>query len=607
MHIGCDYRGNGSCCFTVWAPLREKVSLQVPGPDGGILPMRRDERGYWHAEAEEVRPGLRYLFRLDENVERPDPASHYQPEGVHGPSEIVDHASSAWQDGSWNGIALKDMIIYELHVGTFTREGTFDALLPRLDDLQSLGITALEIMPVAQFPGRRNWGYDGAYLYAVQNSYGGPAGLKRLVDACHLRGMAVILDVVYNHFGPEGNYIGEYGPYYSEKYTSPWGSALNFDDAWSEQVRSFFIENALFWFRHYHIDALRLDAVHGIIDMSAKHILQEMAEAVEDAFPGGRKRYLIAESDLNDSRVVSGRERGGYGIDAQWSDDFHHSLHALLTGERKGYYADFGTPAHLHKAYRHGFVYTWDYSLYRRRRHGSGTEGIPADRFIVCSQNHDQVGNRMCGERLSELADFESLKLAAGAVLTSPFVPLLFMGEEYAEDAPFLYVVDHNDPDLLEAVREGRKKEFQSFAWQAEPPDPASPETFLRSRLQWDKRATGRHKTMLALYARLIKLRRSSPALRNPDRESLDAALVDANGVITLHRRCGREAVLVILNVSAGKSTCALTAPPGTWVKILDSADRCWEGPGPMLPLELHGAHQCALPPRSIALYEKND
>ena len=451
--LGAIYLGDGRCSFRVWAPRAQQVEVRIVAPGQRIIPLRRDERGYHEVVAESVDPGTRYFYRLDGESERPDPASRFQPEGVHGPSQVVDSRFS-WGDAGWFGLPLRDYIIYELHVGTFTGEGTFAAVVTHLEQLKELGITVLELMPVAQFPGSRNWGYDGTYPFAVQNSYGGPDGLKHLVSACHQRGLAVVLDVVYNHLGPEGNYLGDFAPYFTDRYRTPWGPAVNFDGAHSDEVRRFFIENALSWVTEFHVDGLRIDAVHAILDFSAKPFLQELAEAVHaQAERLNRRIYLIPESDLNDTRLIRAPEVGGFGLDAQWNDDFHHALHTLLTGERTGYYEDFGEIRHLVKGFREGFVYSGEYSPYRRRRHGNSSRSLPAHRFVVFAQNHDQVGNRLRGDRLSHLVSLEALKLAAGVILLSPFIPLLFMGEEYGEIAPFEYFVSHSDPGLIEAVR----------------------------------------------------------------------------------------------------------------------------------------------------------
>ncbi|MFW6181498.1 MAG: malto-oligosyltrehalose trehalohydrolase, partial [Spirochaetota bacterium] len=495
--IGARYR-NGTCAFTLWAPFAESVELEL---DGGAhrIPMRTDPWGYWVAE-ERVEPGARYRYLVDGSA-LPDPASHSQPEGVHGHSQVVDHHAFAWHDTAWRGLPLERYAIYELHTGTFTPEGTFDAVIPRLEELADLGITAVELMPVAQFPGTRNWGYDGVFPFAVQHSYGGPEGLKRLADACHRRGMALVLDVVYNHLGPEGNHLKQFGPYFTGAYTTFWGEALNFDQEHSSEVRNYFVQNMRHWFERFHIDALRLDAVHAIHDRSARHLLRELSEEADRCSrASGREQLLIAESDLNDPRIVRSRGLHGYGVHGQWSDDFHHALHALLTGERDGYYADFGTPGHLLAALRDGYCYTWKYSRHRKRFFGDLPQGVRRGQLVVCSQNHDQVGNRADGSRLASLVSFEALKLAAGALVLSPFVPLLFMGQEYAEQAPFLYFVSHSDPDLVQAVREGRKKEFAAFARDADFPDPQDPETFRRSVLRWNDRRGGRHGVIRALY-----------------------------------------------------------------------------------------------------------
>ena len=439
ISLGASYLGERQCRFRVWAPFVSKVELHLLSPNEQIVPMGKDQRGYHEAVVKQLEPGALYRYRLDGDKERPDPASRYQPDGVHGPSQVVD-PHFCWSEAHWAGLPLKEYVLYELHVGTFTPDGTFSAIIPHLDQLKDLGITAVELMPVAQFPGDRNWGYDGVYPFAVQNSYGGPGGLKLLVDACHQRGLAVVMDVVYNHLGPEGNYLADFGPYFTDSYKTPWGPAVNYDGPYSDDVRRFFIENALHWLIDFRIDALRIDAVHGIFDSSAQPFLEELALTVQEHTERlNRQIYLIAESDLNDSRLVRSRKLGGYGLDAQWNDDFHHALHTLLTSERSGYYEDFGLCRDLATAFRDGFVYSGKYSRYRKRRHGNDARVIASHRLVVFSQNHDQVGNRMRGDRLSALVSFESLKLAAGVVILSPFIPLFFMGEEYqVKPPPFL-------------------------------------------------------------------------------------------------------------------------------------------------------------------------
>lgn len=607
MKIGANYTGNGKCEFVVWAPFLKKMLLKIVSTEERVIPMVRDNRGYWHVTAEIVSPSTLYYYRLDDERERPDPASHFQPKGVHGPSQLVDHNSFNWEDRNWRGIALSEMIIYELHVGTFTPDGTFSAAISRLPELTDLGINAIEIMPVSQFPGERNWGYDGTYPFAVQNSYGGPEWLKHLVNECHKKGVVVVLDVVYNHLGPEGNYLRDYGPYFTDKYKTPWGMAINFDDAYSNEVRNFFIENALHWFKNYHIDALRLDAIHGISDLSAKPFLQELAERVEEfSSLEGKRFYLIAESDLNDSRVIRPRELGGYGIDAQWCDDFHHSIHTLLTGEKDGYYIDFGRIEHLVKSLREGFVYSGGYSEYRKRNHGNSSNDRPAVQFIVFSQNHDQMGNRMLGERLTNIASFESLKLAAGTVLLSPYIPLLFMGEEYGEDAPFLYFVSHSDPGLIQAVREGRKEEFKAFAWKGEPFDPQNVETFLKSKIRWEKRREGKHKILLDFYKNLLKLRRNVPALSNLDKESLDVYGFEEDRILFMRRWKNDSHVFCIFNFNREDTKFSTSLPEENWRKLLDSSDFDWKGPGSLLPESISGGEEVlSLRRHSFVIYSK--
>jgi len=510
--------------FTLWAPLRKTASLRLIDPPEQmepILPMERNDEGYFRLHVPGLKPGIRYCCLLDNKEERPDPASRFQPEGVHNPSMTVDLREVKRSKVSWNNPPLEDYIIYELHVGTFTPEGTFRATMERIPYLRDLGVTAVELMPVAQFPGKRNWGYDGVYPYAVHDSYGGPWELIRLIDALHDSGIAVILDVVYNHLGPEGNYLRSFGPYFTDRYRTPWGDAINLDGPDSKGVRDFFINNAIYWLFDLGFDALRLDAVHGIFDNSPVHFLKEMKDRV-DSLPVGGTKYLIAESDLNDSRIVDIPDRGGYGLDAQWSDDFHHCLHTLLTGESDGYYADFGSTDDMAKAYSEGFVYTGQRSDFRGRAHGTPSAHIPPRKLVVHCQTHDQVGNRLMGDRLSASLSNDRLRLAAASVILSPYIPLIFMGEEYAEKAPFQYFVSHSDPSLVEAVRQGRLDEFASFAWKGSPPDPSEEKTFLHSKPDIALADKELHAEMLKFYKKLIKLRRAHPALQSPRRERMD-------------------------------------------------------------------------------------
>jgi maltooligosyltrehalose trehalohydrolase len=482
------------------------------------------ERGWWSVAVEEAGPGTDYGFVLDDDPKAwPDPRSEWQPHGVHGASRVYDQAAFVWSDEGWQAPPLERAVIYELHIGTFTPQGTFDSAIERLEYLAWLGITHVELMPVAAFPGDRGWGYDGAALFAVYEGYGGPDGLKRLVDACHARGLAVLLDVVYNHFGPVGNYSGKFGPYIMDTHHTPWGGAVNFEDWGSDEVRRFFCDNALMWMRDYHIDGLRLDAVHAFVDRSAVHFLEQLSDEVKDLSAKlGRRLVLIAESDLNDPRVVKPKELGGYGMDAQWSDDFHHALFTVLQREgvgEKGYYVDFGTMAKLAKALTKVFVQDGTtYSKYRGRSHGRPVEGLSPHKFLGFIQNHDQVGNRAVGDRIDQVVGMDRAKVAAGLVLTAPFIPMIFQGEEFAASTPFLYFADHEDPEMARAVKEGRRGEFAAFGWNPlDIPDPEAVETFLRSKLNWDEVHEGVHEEMLEWYRRLIELRRGSASLNNGD------------------------------------------------------------------------------------------
>ncbi len=603
--LGAVRRPDGSVTFTVWAPRSPRVTLILNEPARREIEMRRESCGYFTLVVEDVAEDGRYCFGLAGGAERPDPASRFQPDGPHAPSQVVSRDFN-WQSGEWKGLPLERYVIYEVHIGTFTPEGTFDAAIAQLPRLAELGVTALEIMPVSQFPGTRNWGYDGVHPFAAQNSYGGPDGLKRLVDACHQQGLAVVLDVVYNHLGPEGNYLAEFGPYFTDRYRTPWGPAINFDGPDSDEVRRFFIENALYWVTEFRIDALRLDAVHAITDASAVPFLEELGLAVHrQAEALQRAISLFPESDANDSRVIRPLAAGGYGLDAQWNDGFHHALRALLTGENCGYYADYGGFGQVVKAYREGYVYTGEYSRNRRRRHGSSTAGLDSRQFIVFSQNHDQVGNRMMGERLTALTDFETLKLVAAAVVLSPFTPLLFMGEEYGETAPFQYFVSHSDPGLVEAVRCGRRDEFSAFAWQGECPDPQSEATFARSKIAPELRLSGRHAVLNAFYTELLRLRRTVAALRASGWNEMELTAQEDEQILVVRRWCGDQEALVILNFGshARSLTSAGLCAGGAWRLALDSAAARWSGPGAGSKVELDGSPELPVAARSVLVY----
>ncbi|MDB9527826.1 malto-oligosyltrehalose trehalohydrolase [Oscillatoria sp. CS-180] len=604
IEIGAVLKADDQCQFTLWGPELNSVEVKLVSPQDRSFPMTRIEQGFWTVSVDNVSEGTQYFYCINQTETRPDPASRYQPEGVHGPSVVVDHRTYDWQDSSWQNLPLQDYVIYELHVGTFTPEGTFEAAIARLPYLKELGITAIEIMPVAQFPGARNWGYDGVFPYAVQNSYGGPAGLKQLVEACHQHEIAVILDVVYNHFGPEGNYTGFYGPYITQKYSTPWGGAINFDDTWCDGVRQYFVENVLYWLRHFHIDGLRLDAVHAIYDFGAKHFLADMAEAV-DALSDelGKPHYLIAESDLNDTRLLRPPTQGGYGLDAQWSDDFHHALHALLTHESEGYYQDFDSCEALATAIRDRFVYSGQFSRFRRRRHGNSATDLPSTQFVVCAQNHDQIGNHITGKRFTQKLSFEALKLAAGAVITSPYLPLLFMGEEYGDPSPFLYFIDHGDPDLIQAVAEGRKKEFEEFHAVGEPIPAHEEATFEQVKLKWELQQEGQHNVLWRYYQQLLQLRKqlglNAPSFSKDIRANSD----EEKRLVYYQRDMADGQLLVLMNFNDGVTTVEVAPPQQDWYLKIDSAAEVWQGPGSSLPEKIMETQVLELAPLSLALY----
>ncbi|MCT7952003.1 malto-oligosyltrehalose trehalohydrolase [Ancylothrix sp. C2] len=607
MKLGAYYTGNETCEFTVWAPLLKEVALKIITPEERLIPMKKEDEieGFWKATVQGIKPGTQYYYQLEANKNLPDPASYYQPEGVHGPSQIIDPNSYEWKEQNWAGVPIQEMIIYELHIGTFTKEGTFEAAIPHLKNLKELGINAIEIMPVAQFPGNRNWGYDGVFPYAVQNTYGGPDGLKKFVDACHQHGISVILDVVYNHLGPEGNYLPEYGPYFTNKYRPIWGEALNFDDHYSDGVREYFLENALYWLRDFHIDGLRLDAIQAIFEVGARPFLQELSDHV--AILGeelGRKLYLIAESDLNDVKILRPKELGGFGLDAQWCDDFHHALHALLTGENDRYYQDYGKCEHLEKSFRESFVFTGQYAPHRHRKHGNASKDQPAQQFVVFAQTHDQIGNRINGDRLSTTINFEALKLAAGAVFISPFLPFIFMGEEYGEPAPFYYFISHSDAQLIEMVRQDKKEEFKHFEGRGEYQDPQGEETFNKCKLNWQLKQQGKHKTLWEWHQKLIEMRRTIPAIKKLDKNSLDVWSLEEEKIIFLRRWADNNQIFAIMNFNQNESHFTAQIPTGKWQKILDSSEEKWLGSGSRLPETIESGKQLTIKPQSFAVYQ---
>jgi len=556
--------------FRVWAPFAHRVELAIRGQN---LPMREEGDGWYCIDDPEARCGDRYGFRLDGGAPLPDPRSPSQPDGVHGLSELIDHTAFAWSDAGLHGAPLSSALLYELHVGTFTAGGTFESAISRLGELADLGVTAVELMPVAAFPGRRGWGYDGVDLYAPHHTYGGPNGLKRFVDAAHAHGLAVVMDVVYNHLVPDGNNLPRFGPYFGDRYRTLWGEALNFDGPDSGPVRRFVVDNALMWLRDYHCDGLRLDAVHAIVDTSAIHILEELAAAVRALeASSGRTLWVIAETDLNDPRPVRPVEAGGFGLTAQWSDDFHHALHAALTGERNGYYADFGGLGDVAKALRDVFVIDGRYSPHRRRVHGRPAPGVPGTRFVGYLQNHDQTGNRAVGERSPALMSPGRLRIGAALVLTAPFVPMLFMGEERGASSPFLYFTDHRDPMLAGAVSRGRREEFASFGWPPESvPDPQDPETFARSKLDWEEREREPHGSLLDWHRRLVALRRTHPSLTDPLRERVGAEADEENGVLVMRR--GRVGVACHVGEGTLRVATGARSPARTLMSWPDGID----------------------------------
>ncbi len=573
MQVGAQYLDNKRCRFTVWAPTKERITLHLISSPKRLVEMKKDEEGYFQVIVNNIIPGTNYYYQIEDGPDLPDPASYYQADGVHGPSQVIDHNAYQWKTKDWKGLNFKDLILYELHVGTFTPEGTFKAILPRLDELKEMGINALEIMPISQFPGTRNWGYDGVYPYSVQNSYGTPDDFKQLVDECHLRGIAVFLDLVYNHLGPEGNYFGHYGPYFTKNYCTPWGDAINFDGAYSDGVRDFFSDNALFWAEIYHLDGLRLDAIHTVYDMGAVHFWEYTQEKLQRfRQQTGRKYHLIAESDLNSPRVVQSPALGGYGFDAAWLDDFHHALYVILHERGRKRYEDFGSIKQLAKAIKEGYVHSGEYVEFRKKKYGRSSAGISGDHFVVFTHNHDQIGNHPRGQRWGGLVDLERLKLGAALMLLAPYIPMLFMGEEYGEDNPYYYFVSHTDQELVRAVQKGRREEFANFDWASDPPDPQSEETFEASKINWDKRNQGKYALIREWYKKLIHLRKQARALQNFDKDQTEVTIHDEKCLI-LQRNSGTNAIVCLFNFSNNALEINYKSSFKSWRKILDSTD----------------------------------
>ena len=600
--LGVNFNEEGQADIALWAPKVDYAEIYYVDKNKSEQ-LIGGELGLWTLTTDSLKPGDLYFFKLDGKVQFPDPASLSQPDGVHGASQAINNREFNWTDEKWKNFALKDYIFYELHVGTFTSEGTFAAIEEKLDYLIDLGITAIEIMPVSQFSGERNWGYDGVFPFSVQNSYGGAKGLQQLVNTCHNKGLAVVLDVVFNHIGPEGNHLENFGHYFTDKYHTPWGNAINFDDAWCDHVRNFFIENTLMWFRDFHIDGLRMDAVHAIKDFSPLHILQEIKLYVDELIhETGRNHYLIAELDLNDTRYINAISKGGFGLDAQWIDEFHHALRVSSGQPKTGYYSDFDSIVSLAKSYEDAYVYDGAYSDHRKKKFGVKAAENPGQQFVVFSQNHDHVGNRMLGERTSELVSFEMQKLLAGAVLVSPYLPMLFMGEEYGETNPFQYFVSHTDPELADAVRKGRKKEFEAFHMEGEAPDPMSEGTFEKSKLQWQLTEQEPHKTMLSFYKKLITIRKEQAALHVLNRKDVSVESLADQEVIILQRQHKIQHTICLMNFSKQPQQVKVPVYAPVWHKLMASSDLKWKGPGD-LPRTISEEISLVLPPESFTLY----
>jgi maltooligosyltrehalose trehalohydrolase len=597
--VGALPAAEDKCVFTVWAPQCKKVELVI-GHD--IHSLTRSEFGYWTIRIENVQVGIRYMFQLDGEKKLPDPASRWQPAGVHEASAVAD-TNFGWTDDSWAGIPLGEMIIYELHVGTFSPEGTFAGVIKKLDYLKELGINTIELMPVAQFPGDRNWGYDGVYPFAVHHDYGGPIGLMELVNEAHSREIAVLLDVVYNHQGPEGNYLTDYGPYFTDKYKTGWGKAINFDDAWCDGVRHFYWQNALMWLTTFRIDGLRLDAVHAIWDFGARHFVEVLASKTEQIQKAsGRKKVLIAEFDLNNPRYITAPSKGGYGLSGQWVDEFHHALHSLVTGETNGYYEDFGDVEHLLRSLRDSYVYTGQYSKHRKKHFGVLPESNPYSQFVVFAQNHDQIGNRKLGDRLTAKLSFEALKLVAATLLLSPHVPMLFMGEEYGEKNPFQYFISHTDEELVKMVQEGRKKEFSYFTWEGDIPDPQAEETFRHCKLSWTHLA-GEHAVLLSFYTFLISFRKQRIAMKGFERKHVRVFQIPDRKIIGMERTFESDYILIFFNFE--KNVAQFSYQDVIGLKMFfDSSAAHWKPDRKDVPTLSRTDNSVVMGPESVIIFE---
>ncbi|MDR0373400.1 MAG: malto-oligosyltrehalose trehalohydrolase [Nitrososphaerota archaeon] len=580
--MGADFQ-DGTCRFIVWAPNQSHLKLVLP-KENQHFSMDKSAGGYWTHTTDGLEADTPYLYELDDKTQKPDPASHYQPKGVFGVSQVIDHDAFRWSDHKWRGLDIKDLVFYELHVGTFTPEGTLKAVQGKIKALHEFGINAVELMPITQFSGIRNWGYDGVFPYAVHNSYGKPDDLKALANECHNQGIALFVDCVYNHLGPEGNCLNSYGPYFPPTHLGRWGANLNLDGPQNDGVRNYFLENIIHWLSNYHLDGIRLDAVLSMHDKSPRHFLAELNEKFHNYLETtSRKAYLIAESGRNVPCVLTPLSEGGFGFDAQWLDDFQHTVFALLTGEREGYYSGYDGIQDIVETLTESFIFVGDEPNCKRKRLGESYSWIPADRFIVFSQNHDQVGNRLLGDRLAALLGFEAAKIAAGIVLLSPYVPLLFMGEEYGETVPFQFFVDYQSRELAEAVRAGRKKEFAAFHWQGEVPDPQSPKTFEKSKLNWQTRNSEHGQKILSYYRALITLRRNH-SIFHPQTKRQIKHIHTQNNILFVHKQNNKTEAGIIANCTKTPEHYDFPLEGGPYTKVLDSADFAYAGLGSTLP-----------------------
>jgi maltooligosyltrehalose trehalohydrolase len=608
MDVGVNYQDN-RCEFVVWAPESSETGVILIATNE-FYPMTKLKEGYWKIVIDGVKPESEYMFKLNGKILLPDPASHFQPKGVFGPSKVINHESFKWTDLDWQGLYLKDMVFYELHVGVFTPQGTFKAISSRVRELAEIGVNAIELMPIAQFPGERNWGYDVAFPFAVQNTYGSPDDLKNLANECHMHGVALFIDVVYNHAGPEGNFLNEYGPYFVKNRMTAWGPTVNLDGPNSKPVRDYFSQNTFHWLQKYHLDGLRLDAVLFMLDNSPVHFLQDLTSKVKLCSRKlKRKICLIAESGYNQPIVLTPKNRGGYGFDAQWLDDFQHALHAILTGEKEGYYRNYGKMLHLKETLIESYVHVGGglpNSHFRPRNPDESFLWINSNKLVVFSQNHDQVGNRVISERLTTLSGYEAAKTAASLVLLSPYVPLLFMGEEYGETKPFDFFADYADAKLRAATRKGRALEFASFHWKGESRDPSAIKTFEDSKIHWESRYAGPGVEIANYYKALIHLRKKMNLSCYSNRGQMKVVCNEENKILFIKRCKGNHANVIVANLCNKEQSCEFPFNGGKYRKVLDSADTNFGGPGVILSNEVKKDQKDFIHGFNFAVFERN-